>query len=59
MRNFRVWIKFFDSDEAFIGFDLSVFVNLQIAFFQDSEIVPRASGTSDRQNQSGEKADEQ
>ena len=59
MRNLRVWVKFFDSDEAFIRLDLRVFVNLQIAFLQDFEIVPRASGTPDRQNQSGEKADEQ
>ncbi len=57
MRNFRFRIKSFDAEKTFVGFDLSIFVNVQIAFFQDFEIVRCPARTSDGKNQPGQKAD--
>ena len=56
MRNFRIWIKFFDSDKSFICFDFGIRVDVKPAFFQDFEIVRSASGTSDWENQTSQKA---
>ncbi len=59
MWNFRIGKKFFDSDKSFVGLDFSFWVDLQLAFFQDFEIVPRPSGASDRKDQASQKADDQ
>ena len=53
MRRFRIREKFFDSDKSFICFDEGIRVDFKPAFFQDFEIVPRASWASDRKYQTG------
>jgi hypothetical protein len=48
-----------DSDKTFVGLDAGIRFDVQLTFFQDLKIVRCASGRANRQNQSGQKANQQ
>lgn len=59
MRDFSFWKQLLDSDESFICLDVGVRIDVQITLFQELEIVSRASGRTNGENETRQKADNQ